>query len=47
MGLTEIPLTVKKGDTILYNKNAGTELKHKENSYLIMRESEILVILKK
>ena len=38
-------MTVKKGDTVLYGKYAGQELKYKGEEYLIMREDDILVIL--
>jgi chaperonin GroES len=39
-------MTVKKGDTILYGKYAGQELAYEGEDYLIMREDDILVILK-
>ena len=39
------PMTVKIGDTVLYGKFAGTELKLDGNDYLIMRESDIFAIL--
>ncbi len=38
-------MTVKKGDTVLYGKYAGQELKYEGQDYLIMREDDILVIL--
>ena len=38
-------MTVKKGETVLYGKYAGTELKLEGNDYLIMRESDILAII--
>ncbi|MCF6214139.1 MAG: co-chaperone GroES [Flavobacteriaceae bacterium] len=44
-GTKDEPLTVKKGDTVLYGKYAGTELKLEGNDYLIMRESDILAIV--
>jgi chaperonin GroES len=37
---------VKAGDTVLYGKYAGTELKHEGEDYLIMRETDILAIIK-
>ena len=37
---------VKVGDTVLYSKYGGTELKHEEKDYLIMKESDILAIIK-
>ena len=38
-------LPVKVGDTVLYGKYSGTELKLENNDYLIMRESDILAIV--
>ncbi len=39
------PLDVKKGDTILYGKYSGTEVKIDDKELLIMRESDIMGIL--
>jgi len=39
------PLTVKVGDTVLYGKYGGTELKLEGKDYLMMRESDILAIV--
>jgi len=36
------PLTVKKGDKILYGKYSGNEIKVNNQEYLIMTESEVL-----
>ena len=44
-GKKEEPLTVKVGDTVLYSQYSGTELKHEGDEYLVMRESDILVIV--
>jgi len=44
-GKVDEPLTVKKGDTVLYGKYAGTELSVEGKDYLIMRESDIFAIL--
>ena len=44
-GTKDEPITVKVGDTVLYGKFAGTELKLDGNDYLIMRESDIFAIL--
>lgn len=44
-GTKDEPITVKVGDTVLYGKYAGTELKLEGNDYLIMRESDILAII--
>ena len=40
-----IEFTVKKGDKVLISKNGGTEVKIDGDSYLIMREDDILGIL--
>jgi len=40
-----IPMTVKEGDTVLFAKYAGTEIKHKGEELLILRESDLLAII--
>lgn len=40
-----IPMTVKKGDKVLFTSYAGTEIKLNGVDYLIMNESEILAIV--
>ena len=40
-----IPMTVKKGDRVLYAKYAGTEVKLDEEECLILKESDILAIV--
>ena len=44
-GTKDNPITVKVGDTVLYGKYSGTELKFESNDYLIMRESDIPAIV--
>ena len=44
-GKVDEPLTVKVGDTVLYGKYGGTELKFDGVDYLMMRESDILAII--
>ncbi len=44
-GTKDEPTTVKVGDTVLYGKYAGTELKLDGGDYIIMRESDIFAIL--
>ena len=44
-GTKDDPITVKVGETVLYGKYAGTELKLEGNDYLIMRESDILAVI--
>lgn len=43
---TQKPLSVKVGDKIIFGKYAGTEVKVKDQEYLILREEDILAILK-
>jgi chaperonin GroES len=38
-------MTVKIGDSVLYGKYAGTELKLEGKDYLIMSEDDILAII--
>ena len=44
-GTKDQPMTVKKGDEVLYGKYAGTEITLEGKNYLIMRESDILAII--
>ena len=39
------PLDVQDGDTILFGKYSGQEIKIDGEDYLIMREEEVLAIL--
>jgi chaperonin GroES len=39
------PLDVKEGDTVLFGKYAGTEIKIDGKEYLILREDEVLGVL--
>jgi chaperonin GroES len=41
-----IAMTVKKGDLVLFNKYAGTEIKLDGVDHLVMREDDILAIIK-
>jgi chaperonin GroES len=40
-----VPLTLKKGDVVLYGKWSGTEVKIDGNDMLIMRESDVMGVL--
>ncbi len=40
-----IPLTVKKGDRVIFTSYAGTEIKLNEESVLIMSEDDILAVV--
>ena len=42
-----IPLDVKKGDTILFGKYSGNEMKIADKEYLIIREDDVLGIIEK
>ena len=46
-GKKDEPMTVKTGDTVLYGKYSGTEIKQGGKDYLIIRESDILAIVSK
>ena len=41
-----IPLEIKVGDRVIYSKYAGTEIKIDGEEYLILRESDVLAIVK-
>ena len=45
-GKKDEPMTLKVGNKVLYGKYAGTELNVDGENYLIMRESDVLAILK-
>ena len=44
-GTKDNPITVKVGDTVLYGKFSGTELKHDGEEFIIMREADIFAII--
>ncbi|HER39905.1 chaperonin GroES [Salinimicrobium catena] len=44
-GKKDHDMTVKVGDTVLYGKYSGTELKLEGKDYLMMREDDILAIV--
>jgi chaperonin GroES len=41
------PLDIKDGDTILFSKYAGTEIKIEGKEYLILREEDVLGVIEK
>ena len=41
-----IPMELKVGDRVLYGKYSGTEIKINDEEYLIMREEDVLAIVK-
>lgn len=40
-----LPMEVKVGDVVLFNKYAGTEIKVDDKKIMILRENEILAII--
>ena len=44
-GDKRIPLDVKVGDTVLYSKYGGTEVKYSGEEYLILSARDVLAVL--
>jgi chaperonin GroES len=42
---TVLPLDIKEGDTVLFGKYSGTEIKVAGTDYLILREDEVLGVI--
>jgi chaperonin GroES len=42
---SRIAMDVSEGDTVLYAKYAGTEVKIEDKKYLILKESDVLAIV--
>src|SRR5581483_7480193 len=40
-----LSMEVKQGDRVLFAKYSGTEFKHEDEEYLILRESDILALV--
>lgn len=40
-----VPLTVKKGDRIIFSSYSGTEVKLNDTEYLVMSEDEVLAVI--
>ena len=45
-GKKDEPMVLKAGDTFLYSKYAGTEIEYEGEKYLVMRQSDVVAILK-
>ena len=41
---TRLPMAVKVGDTVLYDKYAGSEVKYEGQDYLVLHEKDIMAI---
>ena len=46
VGDTKIEMVVKEGDHVLYSKYGAMEVKYDGEEYLIMRQNDILAIIK-
>ncbi|MCO6541460.1 MAG: co-chaperone GroES [Lactobacillus sp.] len=40
-----IPMTLKKGDRVIYDKYAGSEVKYEGNKYLVMHEKDVMAVI--
>ena len=45
-GTKDEKIILKEGDNVLYGKYAGTELEYEGKKYLMMRQSDVLAIVK-
>ena len=41
-----IALTVKPGDKVFYRQWAGTEIEHNDEKFIVMKESDIIAVIK-
>ncbi|MCD7813360.1 MAG: co-chaperone GroES [Lachnospiraceae bacterium] len=41
----DVKMTVKPGDTVIYSKYSGTEVKLGEDEYIIVKQSDILALV--
>ena len=44
-GKNDEPMEIKAGDTVLFGKYSGTEIHIDDKNYLVMNQSDILVVL--
>ena len=45
-GTKDEEMVLKEGDNVLYGKYAGTEIEFEGEKYLIMRQSDVLAVIK-
>lgn len=45
-GTKDEQMTLTEGDIVLYGKYSGTEIEHEGEKYLIMRQSDVLAVIK-
>jgi len=41
----KLPMNVKKGDKVLFDKYSGSKVKYEDNDYLILHEKDIMAIV--
>ena len=46
-GENRIPVDVKEGDTVIYSKYGGTEIKYNGEEYLILSARDVLAVVTK
>ena len=46
-GENRIPVDVKEGDTVIYSKYGGTEIKYSGEEYLILSARDVLAVVEK
>ncbi|WP_067811299.1 co-chaperone GroES [Actinomadura kijaniata] len=46
-GSKRVPLDVKVGDTVLYSKYGGTEVRHGGEEYLVLSARDVLAVIEK
>ena len=44
-GTSEVKMEVAVGDTVIYGKYSGTELNYEGETYLIMKQSDIVAVV--
>ncbi len=44
---SRIPLDISVGDTVIYSKYGGTEIKHSGDEYLILSARDVLAVISK
>lgn len=45
-GTEEVKMEVKKGDMVIYSKYAGTEVKLDGEEYIIVKQNDVLAVVK-
>ncbi|MBF4552949.1 co-chaperone GroES [Corynebacterium suicordis] len=46
-GEERVPMDIKEGDTVVFSKFGGTELKYNGEEYLLLSQRDILAIIEK